>query len=473
MSTNKIQLENYTATLVGATPNFQNLSVSSRHETMSGLMKAKENPFAKTKIPQRSFKDELENLNRMEEDSKTSSAVKRKSAQSTKDSETVESTLYMKNKMLFKKMKETLSSNNLNTNSFFSAYEARTLSILTDFPLLENPIKSMILEIRFDKTSGGKVLDKKIRQNFFDQLNKVFYKDLKRDYYTFVNSVLHPSSVSSMNLKTEIKNKDYLFNIQKEDPDYLSIKSIEFFNGMTDIYNRYSGGQLDSFYVVNPNFSVYFTSNKQGKKVCYVGEYYKKLEESLNDLGIKFDKVKSELLIDRIKKREIKEKKEVSMTLLNKDQSDEEIMRFFADSKIDYLDDNMTSLLRIKGVNMTMLFNAMLNEYSSKHILIYSNSQFKQATYNECSLLRSPEITESFYKMRVYGCLFPSEVQSIVEAVHLLFKKNKMFEIEATYNFEFDYLDRLSQFFILNKDVYSSVKKVSCEDVNRYLTAFL
>lgn len=498
---------------------------------------------------------------------------------------------------------------NLNSNKYFSLYENKNCIDFEDFPIDGNALKSIVIEFNLLRTNNDENLsisnnvkysddlelnteitkylkrnlssDSVILKQIFNRLKTEFVKEcndkISRSYFSYIKQNFNSlSEISSTEFKLnkaknhinffDLKNKDYLFNgsnnTNSKEYNMEILQNTTYYQTVTSLYKKFLEGKVRHFYIVSLFMTCYFVnetivsedssnndsylnnkSNKNNKLRLYISEYYKSLENNLKESNIEFSKISNDNLIEKIRNQEAKEKKTVSLQNLDSNTfSDME--KFFANTN-DFIDDNMTSLIVLKGVNMNLFFNLFINGSQSKGFIIFSDTIFSNCTYSE-NFSKEVEMRDLKVKLRMYGCFFPNDMININNILYkkstdfsqitreIIFKdisensnilnllNRKESNIESKLKFEFksnlskkttnlstkekeicvddktnvksqeilkeisekiseevisqnsinchielDYLDRIKRYFILNKKLSGSIKKIHCDFSNQ------
>lgn len=303
--------------------------------------------------------------------------------------------------------------------------------------------------------------------NTNDTIIKLAYNKLKTDflkecdekiskcYYSYIKHNNSSSDNSSVDLKMnkgknyinffELKNKDFLFNSNNSSSKEYNLEILQYTNyyqTVNSLYKKFVEGKIKHFYIVSLFMTCYFVNetyidsdnytnnNKDNNNIInknnnninrknlklrlYISEYYKSLENNLKDSNIEFTKISNDNLIEKIRNQEAKEKKAVSLQNLESN-SFSDMEKFFANTN-DFIDDNMTSLISLKGVNMNLFFNLFINGSQSKGFIIFSDSLFSNSVYSE-NIMKEVETRDLKVKLRMYGCFFPSDMINIKDII--------------------------------------------------------
>ncbi len=193
--------------------------------------------------------------------------------------------------------------------------------------------------------------------------------------------------------------------------DSYDLQRSNYIEALTSVYSNFLSGKINFFYLVTNAFSILFISSpdknpKNIKKEAYVGNYFKRIESDIQSLNISFTKSTNKKLQSLLENKASNKVKEVPLDFL-KCKNEGELIEFFNDrDEFNVSEDSNISLLNIVGVNMTMLFNYILNE-NVNEVYIYSPHQFLQGKYMESKLLITEGI-EYDISLKLYGCLFSS-----------------------------------------------------------------
>lgn len=280
----------------------------------------------------------------------------------------------------------------------------------------------------------------------------------------------------------EIRNKDYLLQINNEEDSVDALNHINYYQSLTSLFTNFIKGKVRSFYIVSMFMTCYFThlDESDNRKRLYIGDYYKSLEAIMKDSNIEYDKISNIELINKIRAHEAQTQKSISLESLET-YTEEDLMRYFANTK-EFIDDNMTSLICLKGVNMRLFFNQFINSTVNKSFIIYSKSPFINSIYNESIKITNSNYKEESFKLKLYGCFFPSDITIIKDIIVKAFKLfNNEIEDKAeevgnalkdlkviSSSLEFEYLEKVKKFFILNKSITGPIKKMYLTDTDNF-----
>lgn len=376
---------------------------------------------------------------------------------------------------------------NLNSNKYFNVYENKNCIDFEDFPIDGNALKSIVIEFNLLRNNNDENLclsnnakysddlelnteitkylkrslsnDSIVLKQIFNRLKTEFVNEcnekISKSYFSYIKQNFNSlSDISSTEFKLnkaknhinffDLKNKDYLFNgsnnTNSKEYNMEILQNTTYYQTVTSLYKKFLEGKVRHFYIVSLFMTCYFVnetivsedssnndsnlnikSNKNNKLRLYISEYYKSLENNLKESNIEFTKISNDNLIEKIRNQEAKEKKTVSLQNLDSNTfSDME--KFFANTN-DFIDDNMTSLIVLKGVNMNLFFNLFINGSQSKGFIIFSDTLFSNCTYSE-NFSKEVEMRDLKVKLRMYGCFFPNDMININ---NILYKKSTDF----------------------------------------------
>lgn len=396
--------------------------------------------------------------------------------------------------------------------NFFSCYERNYLKLLNNYPFNYNAIKSITFELILSCKEDFKY-DMDLNKSFIKDIilnSKLYNKDYSK-YYYYANSNINLFSFTSyrkfnIHNRTEILNKDFITNSKNNNsnftnPDYIKSNNYllywKYIEAMSDVFFKLYNKNISNctnmkFYLVTLIFSVCFTSvnnsdfnnnlsfKKEGTIVGYISNYYSNLEQLLKSLNISYEKVTNNSIINNIKEKNFNktEKTEINIediedfsTLSNLDL--ENIKKTTnSETKITNINSSKQesnyTIIAVKGVNLILLFNYIINEFVDKEVSIYSNYPFNQSSIesNYVSLIKSNTYNENTISsnFKIYGCIFPSFFKEAMEDI-----RNKLLNNFKSYsylktsciNLSFYYLEKLNNFHILNSDLQGCVVKTS------------